>query len=299
MLKDFIRNRKKIFLLLLLLFAILFLFRIIYGYTYKDVGDGDSIYDDFFSSTQLDIRNYASEKKGGKNYEATTSQPQLETPIELAQAQKYDKTATAKSNSNEFATDEGKTRGLIKNTSSVIQYEKLFGNVGNRQLHLMIGVAPELFDSVYKEIITIGKVSNPEVIKVDKTNEYRQLNARKVSLEKSLQSLVELKQKGGEIAEFISLNERILETEQQLQGLGVDLGNFNSANEFCTIRFSLYEKSVPAPITLIHRMKVALEWTLEYYALLIFILVCMSIAAWVIAKVAEVGIGMMENKKKD
>ncbi len=300
MLKELLRNRKKIFLLFVLLFILLFLFRIIYGYTIKNMDENESIYDDFFSSAQLDIRNYATEKGVDRksNGAADKSQPLLETPLELSAAQKYDKTATAKSNTGAFTEDEEATRGLVKNTSSVIQYEKLFGNVGNRQLHLMIGVVPHLFDSIYKEIIAIGKVSNPEVIKVDKTNEYRQLNARKISLENSLQSLIELKQKGGEIAEYISLNEQILATEQQLQVLGVDLGNFNSVNEFCTIRFSLYEKEMDKPISFMHRVKVALEWALEYYALLIWIIVCMSVAAWAVSKATEVVLRMLDNAKR-
>jgi hypothetical protein len=299
MLKQFLANRKKIFLLLVLSFAILFLFRLIYGYTDKSGQNDDSIYDDFFSIAQVDVRNYATEKKEFKNTPAPNqAPPMLESPTELAQAQKYDKTATAKSNSTEFVNDELKTRSLIKNSSSVIQYEKLFGNAENRQLHLIIGVVPELFDSVYKEIIQIGKVWNPEVIKVDKTNEYRQLNARKISLEKSLESLMELKQKGGEIAEFISLNERILETEQQLQNLGVDLGNFNSVNEFCTIRFSLYEKTEPKPISFMHRTKVALEWTLQYYSMFIFSLLCITLASWAVAKATEIGFRIFEQNRK-
>jgi hypothetical protein len=299
MLKQFLANRKKIFLFLTLAFALLFLFRLLYGYTDKSGDSNDSIYDDFFSSAQVDVRNYATEKKEFKNSPAPNQgQPLLESPAELAQAQKYDKTATAKSNSTDFPNDETKTRGLIKNSTSVIQYEKLFGNANNRQLHLIIGVIPELFDSVYNEIIKIGKVWNPEVIKVDKTNEYRQLNARKISLEKSLESLLELKQKGGEIAEYISLNERILDTEQQLQNLGVDLGNFNSANEFCTIRFSLYEKTQPKPISFMHRTKVALEWTLQFYSMFIFSMLCIALASWAIAKGTEVIIRAIEHNRK-
>jgi hypothetical protein len=109
---------------------------------------------------------------------------------------------------------------------------------------------------------------------------------------------MELKQKGGEIAEFISLNERILETEQQLQNLGVDLGNFNSANEFCTIRFSLYEKTAPKPISFMHRTKVALEWTLQYYSMFIFSLLCIALASWAVAKATEIGIRIFEQNRK-
>ena len=39
----------------------------------------------------------------------------------------------------------------------------------------------------------------------------------------------------------MGLENRILEIEQQLQGLGVSLGNFDDENEFCTVHFSLLE----------------------------------------------------------
>lgn len=61
------------------------------------------------------------------------------------------------------------------------------------------------------------------ITKVDKTNEYRQLNAKKASLEKTLASLNDLKNKGGAISDFVSLHEKILEIETQIQELGVDL----------------------------------------------------------------------------
>nr|GFD12335.1 hypothetical protein [Tanacetum cinerariifolium] len=101
-----------------------------------------------------------------------------------------------------------------------------------------------------------------EITKVDKTNEYRQLNAKKVSIEKTLASLNELKSKGGQISDFVSLNDKILEIEEKLQELGVELGNFDAENEFCTVKFSLYEGATEKSISFIHRLKVALEWTI-------------------------------------
>ena len=117
-------------------------------------------------------------------------------------------------------------------------------------------------------IRTIGVIKSQEVTKVDKTNEYRQLNAQKASFEKTLQSLNELKSRGGEITDFVSLHDKILEIESKLQELGVDLGNFDTENEFCTVRLSLYEGENEKKISFIHRVKVALEWTIKYYVLL-------------------------------
>ena len=89
------------------------------------------------------------------------------------------------------------------------------------------------------------------------------------SLEKTLASLNDLKSKGGAISDFVRLHEKILEIETQIQELGVDLGNYNTENEFCTLRFSLYEGSPGRKMGFFHRAKIALEWTLQYYALLV------------------------------
>ncbi len=97
-----------------------------------------------------------------------------------------------------------------------------------------------------------------------------------MSLEKTLASLIELKSRGGAIGDYVTLHDKILEIENQMQGLGVELGNFDSENEFCSIRFSLYEGASSKEISLMYRTKVALEWTIKYYTLMVFGLLCLS-----------------------
>ena len=67
------------------------------------------------------------------------------------------------------------------------------------------------------------------------------------------------------------LENRILNIEEELQGLGVQLGNYDEENEFCTIKFSLVE-GMESKIGLMHRIKVALDWTVSTYLQLIVIL---------------------------
>lgn len=152
---------------------------------------------------------------------------------------------------------------------------------------MLIGINPVLFDSFYLAIQKIGVVKAMEITKVDKTNEYRQLNAKKTSIEKTLQSLNELKSKGGEIADFVSLNEKILEVEEKLQGLGVELGNFDTENEFCTVKLSLYEGATEKNISFIHRVKVALEWTIKYFATIVFSVLGLSAAIFVLLLIID------------
>ncbi len=155
-------------------------------------------------------------------------------------------------------------RANIKSNNALIQFEQKNGNVGSRKLHLLIGVPPEKFDFLYEQLIKIGEVQSKQITKKDKTNEYKELNAKKASLEQIRTSLIDLKSKGGDIAEYIGLENRILEIERQLQDLGVNLGDFDDENEFCTVKFSLVEGK-EMKISVIHRLKVALEWTVKIY----------------------------------
>ncbi len=68
------------------------------------------------------------------------------------------------------------------------------------------------------ELKKVGTVKSMQVTKTDKTNEYRNINAKKVSLEKTRNTLLELASKPGRIDEYMSLTNRILEIEQELQG---------------------------------------------------------------------------------
>jgi Domain of unknown function (DUF4349) len=240
------------------LFFVLFVFRLIYGFAQTDVPDYDQP-SDFFSNVDL-RKNYASEKGSFKEGGSVPSPA-------FAASQKYEKTATTRSRSTTFERDQAQLGQRIKEYAGVVQYEQRNGNPGGRQLHLLIGVEPEKFDSFYAAVQSIGQVRFTEITKVDKTNEYRQLNAKKASLEKTLVSLTELKSKGGDIDDYIALTEKIRGIEAELQDLGVDLGNFDTENEFCSVRFSLYEGAAKRTIGMMQRVKVALEWTLEYYAL--------------------------------
>ncbi len=273
----------KLFRWLLILFAVLFLFRLIYGFVVKDTASyRENSSNNFFGNLESVRKNYASEK-----FKSSKPNPDLSTPANISSNQKFEKTATIKSKSSEFEKDEKLIKAKTSAYQAVIQYEQNLGLKGNRQIHLLIGVNPELFDSFYLEMIKIGTINAKKITKVDKTNEYKQLNAKKISLEKSLLSLNELKNKGGQVADFIELNAKILETEERLQELGVELGNFDTENEFCTVKLLLYEGSVEKQISLLHRIKVALEWTLPLYFTLISSLLCLSILVFVLLLIVD------------
>jgi hypothetical protein len=263
-----------------LLFVLLFCFRLYYGYVAVDIKSNHDYSDNFFGSIDNLRKNYASEKiemKGGE----------LQAASNMASNQKYEKTASLKTKTSEFEKDEQALKAKSKAFKAVIQYEQSLGNKGNRQIHLLIGVNPTLFDSLYLELKKIGVLKATEITKVDKTNEYRELNAKKASIEKTLQSLNDLKSKGGAIADFVALNDKILEIEERAQDLGVELGNFDTENEFCTVKFSMYEGATEKNIPFIQRVKVALEWTVKYYVLLLFSALVVSVLILVLLVLVE------------
>lgn len=262
-------------------FVVLFLFRLTYGYL-TPASVNASRYGNFFDGQTNLRKNYASEKEV-----AMMEKVVLPDNAAAANSQKYEKTAEVTSKTLGFDKDDKAIRAATNGFKGVIQYENAFGLKGSRELHLLIGIVPEAFDSFYTEIRKIGEIRSMSVVKEDKTNEYRQLNARKASLEKTLASLQELKSKGGEISDFVGLHDKILDIESQLQQLGVQLGNFNSENEFCTVKFSLYEGAPSKGISFMHRLKVALEWTLQYYLVFLCIVLVMSVTAFLLLLIAD------------
>lgn len=262
------------------LFMVLFLSRLTYGYYYPGVALNNSVANiGSGEDYSLSRKNYASEKiKNAPQVQEGAPSP--------GQTQKYEKIATLRSKSSDFPEDENRLKTTVKSFGAVVQYEQNTGNPGNRSLQLLIGVQPEKFDSFYLELQEIGKILSKTVTKTDKTNEFLQLNAKRISLEKIRNSLVELKSRGGRIDEYIGLENRILEIEEQLQGLGVQLGDYDEENEFCTVRFSLYEGE-ETRISFAQRLKVAFEWTVKQYLVLMFGL-CLALgAAYLLLRIIE------------
>jgi len=262
------------------IFMLLFVFRLIYGYVEKTNTTGNNYSDNFFSSIDNLRKNYASEKIAMKGADVQVSS-------NIASNQKFEKTASIKTKSSEFEKDEKLLKSKTKSYNAVIQYEQNLGQKGNRQIHLLIGVNPAMFDSFYLDLQKIGVVKATEITKVDKTNEYRQLNAKKTSIANTLKSLNELKSKGGQIADFVALNDKILETEEKLQELGVELGNFDAENEFCTVKLSLYEGATEKDVSFVHRVKVALEWSIKYFAIIAVTTVIISIAIFILLLIVD------------
>ena len=266
------------------LFLLLFACRFAYSFTNKDRSnllDQAGTQESFFENQTVLRKNYASEKDMGPN------SPPPPPEGDAGTSQKYEKTATLNSRTDAFNTDEADIRQTSSAFHAIIQYEQKSGNPGHRSLHLMIGVRPELFDSFYVVAQRIGYLYVNSITKVDKTTEFRELNAQKASLVKALANLTDLKNRAGSISDLVGLHDKILDIERQMQELGVELGNFSSENEFCTVRFSLYENPAARTISLAKRLFDAFMWTVQYYILLLIGLALALGVAWLVLVVAR------------
>ena len=237
------------------LFFVLFLLRLGYGYATQP--NGVIIEQDVTQSAlgydfELSRKNYAGQKQSAAG------------PGPQSVDQRYEKVATLGQVSAQFDEDEAKLRALADTAQALIQHEQAFGLTGRRQLQLALGVPPDAFDAVIGQIREIGKPVSFQVNKTDKTNEYRALLAQQEGLKKSRDNLRALQARDADLADLIALESRILELENQIQALGVSVGEFDSEFEFVTVKLTLSEvrPAVERFIPLVRRAKVALEWTI-------------------------------------
>ena len=63
----------------------------------------------------------------------------------------------------------------------------------------------------------IAKISYLAIVKTDKTNEYRQLRAKRETLEKALKALTDMAGAGGSVDERLKVQARLTEIEEKIQ----------------------------------------------------------------------------------
>ncbi len=273
-------------------FFALFILRLIYGFVAYPNGTIDTN-NSYVPQFEFSKRNYASTKM--KRQVANNT---ITTPVTVDQ--KYEKIGTLGAVTNEFKEDEKQTRNLIKKHNALIQFEKSAGLVGNQYLHLAIGVAPEKFDEFIARLKDIGKLVSLDINKTDKTSEYKDLQAKQTSLEKTRNNLLAIKNKSGQVSELVELETKILDIENQIQDLGISLGAFNEENEFCTVKFTLQEsKTAERDISIASRLKTAFEWTVQYYFYLLILLLLAAGVSLITASLIKVATPMVNKFWKE
>ncbi len=234
-------------------FLLMFAIRLGYGYIAYPPG---SVIEELPQTSQNQIR-YESRNFATKKLKSSSLQ------------QKYEKIAEMNAQTGAFDKDEKQLRNLIKDYDTLIQFEKREGVNKKRRLFLAIGVHPQKFDSFIEELRKIGRVTNLTISKTDKTNEYTQLNAHREALSNQRRALRRLKGRGP-VKDQIELENQILQTEREIQKLRVSLGDFDKENEFCTVKYNLQESNMIArSLTFLYRAKVAFQWSVKYYAIIL------------------------------
>lgn len=280
-------------------FLALFLFRLGYGYWVTPNGQPIGSYSsrnilnqgwkDFAGS----VKNYASKKRRVQGGLASVSG----TVGGGVGDQKYEKVASVALKTRAFEDDEARVRSLISKENALIQFEQREGLKGRRLLRLAIGVDPKKFDPFVASIQTYGELSALTINKSDKTNEYRELKAKRVSLEKTRSALSDLKSREGKISEMITLEKQMLDLERQIQALGVNLGDFDSENEFVTVKMLMREVGEKAlrSVSLLKRSFTAFVWAVETYCYIWFALACAMIAGFIGAHLVRLGARLVKS----
>lgn len=223
-------------------------------------------------SFELSRKNYASAKQMAGGAPPATA---------LADNQKYEKVGSLAQVTKDFDADRTRTFDLIAANSGIVQQERATGQKGRRLLQLGIGVPPDNFDAFIEAAMKIGKGTSIDIVKNDKTNEYLQLRARRQTLEKARTALEELRAGGGSTEERVTVQNRLTEIEQQIQDLGVSLGEFDSQNELCTVKLSLTEKSDPLPWSARRRAFQAFQLALTDYLMLGTGFFALTLGLWI------------------
>jgi hypothetical protein len=262
------------------IFIVMFIFRFIFGYYSYPSGLNQTASNDLIL-TQNSSETYQRSRKNiaTKKYQDTNTSQSFD--------QKYEKIADLSSLTSNFELDEKNIKDSIQDYKALIQDEQKSGLQGNRYLSLTIGVPPNNFDSMIESLSSIGRLVSINIVKRDKTNEYKELSSKQETLVKTRDSLIELKERNASVEDLINLETRILEIENEIQTLGVSLGEFDEENEFCTINIKLSESSSSFEIPVIQRIKVALEWTIQFYLMLAFAFLFFTGSVLITLKLAE------------
>jgi uncharacterized protein YfcZ (UPF0381/DUF406 family) len=216
-----------------------------------------------------------------KNY---ASQKQLADGLAQAgETQKYEKVATLGQSTPNFDADRVKVDALIAASSGITQYELQQGLPGARILYLTIGVPPAKFDPFIDELRKLAKNTQLVIVKTDKTNEFRQLRARRETLEKTRKALTQMASAGGSIEERLKVQAQLTQVEDKLQDLGVALGDFNAENEFCTVKLTLAETAARQGPSLVKQAFQAFVWATEYFFFIAAGVLMLTLAVWLTA----------------
>lgn len=215
-----------------------------------------------------------------KNYTSFRKEKGLPASGDIGDAGRFEKIGSLTQETSHFVDDRKQVLDLVTGEKAIIQVERAVGLEGRRVLHLGIGVPAERFDAFVETARAIGRSAGIEIVKNDKTNEYLQLKAKRATLEKARAALEALQTSGGSIDERVNVQGRLTDIENQLQELGVSLGEFDTENELSTVRLSLHEMRSAAAPSWSGRALRAFEWAAWAYLMLGVGVLALTLGLW-------------------
>jgi len=262
------------------IFFALFIIRLIYSIFTPEESYQNNSYNYLYSNEnqKFYIHNYASEHR------------EIYSETDLAQNiivdHKYEKVATIYAESSTFKESEEQIYNKIEEYNGIIQFENRSGIEDGQQINLIIGIHPDHFELFIRELQDNLNVIDIHIEKRDKTNEYNNLLASRLSLEKTRDALMALKSQPGRIDELIELEYKILEIEKEIQNYGVSLGEFDEENEFCTV--SLYlDNDASEAINLIKIVFNSFLWSLQTYVLSLLMILMAGLCSLIVVIIVE------------
>lgn len=219
-----------------------------------------------------------------KNYASSRLQIPQASGAPQTVEQKYERVASLDASSESFDGDRARVLSIAEASGAVIQREDARGLPGSRVLSLSLGVTPERFEGFVEELKGVGSLASVSVVKRDKTAEYRQLEATRLSLENTRSGLRALRSPGAPLSDLMELETKILEIEGRIQELGVSLGDFAEGNSFCTVHYDLRERAAARSARRVAGAALeALAWSL---------LVCLGVGALAALALAVAALGI-------
>lgn len=197
------------------------------------------------------------------------------TSEQLAQLEVFAKEANLSGTTMAFDTDQERVREAIRENDATIRLERREGLRPRRSLQLVLKVPEDNFAVLTAQLKTVGKVQDMSVVKEDKTQEVKAIHARLAALQKHHDALAKLRGRDGTVDDLAELEQKILSVQQQLQQTRGQFGELVQAKSYHNILYSLqevYRLPVGDEVySLGERVLDALEWTIVWYFLAVFV----------------------------
>jgi hypothetical protein len=162
--------------------------------------------------------------------------------VDVEQARVHEKSARIATSAVSFEADEAEVRAAIEEQRALVINETSGGREPERRLTLEIGVHPDKYDALVDRLGRIGRLESVSVQQQDRTNEFRQLYARRQSLKKQLESVRKLLARDHPtIDDSLKVEQKIHDLERELRSVSVQLGDLVGKESFYHVYLTLVE----------------------------------------------------------